>query len=245
MIHNEDAIGSTAQTLERLFHSCDIPKRRQPDLATACGLQDFGLSDPRGRVLRCKRQGCGTFNDGKTAHEVQIVNHPQLYRLSYSMSDPTPFPWNHYFCTQQLQSLGAGQTHFLYRVFLSQWSDRGRGPRHVTRFLSRRLRGHRPRLERQLHDSRGTITMFSSLFLLFWSEVTDHAGLERWSASPAGRNVLGKLLGFVLYPQGEGYHLVHHLHPGIPANGLAEAHAKLLSFTIYREKDKLLSLCRT
>jgi hypothetical protein len=133
----------------------------------------------------------------------------------------------------------------VYRVFSSQWSDRGRGPRHVTRFLSRRLRGHRPRLERQLHDSRGTITMFSSLFLLFWSEVTDHAGLERWSASPAGRNVPGKLLGFVLYPQGEGYHLVHHLHPGIPANGLAEAHAKLLSFTIYREKDKLLSLCRT
>lgn len=55
-----------------------------------------------------------TFNDGKTVHEVLIVNHPQLYRLSYSMSDPTPFPWNHYFCTQQLQSLGAGQTHFLY-----------------------------------------------------------------------------------------------------------------------------------
>ena len=55
-----------------------------------------------------------TFTDGKAVHEVLIVNHPQLYRLSYSMSDPTPFPWNHYFCTQQLQSLGAGQTHFLY-----------------------------------------------------------------------------------------------------------------------------------
>src|SRR4029077_12295004 len=40
-----------------------------------------------------------TFKDGKTVHEVLIVNHPQLYRLSYSMSDPTPFPWNHYFCT--------------------------------------------------------------------------------------------------------------------------------------------------
>jgi hypothetical protein len=24
----------------------------------------------------------------------KIVNHPELYRLSYSMSDPTPFPWN-------------------------------------------------------------------------------------------------------------------------------------------------------
>jgi hypothetical protein len=55
MIHNEDATDSTAQTLERLFQSCDIPKRRQPDLATNCGLQDSGLSGPRRRVLCCER----------------------------------------------------------------------------------------------------------------------------------------------------------------------------------------------
>lgn len=55
-----------------------------------------------------------TFEDGKKVHEVLIVSHPELFRLSYSMNDPVPFPWKHYFCTQQLQSLGAGQTHFLY-----------------------------------------------------------------------------------------------------------------------------------
>jgi len=72
-------------------------------------------------VKSCEVRGTGvgltrtlTFNDGKSVEEVLIVNHPELYRLSYSMHDPTPFPWKHYFCTQQLQSLGAGQTHFLY-----------------------------------------------------------------------------------------------------------------------------------
>lgn len=54
------------------------------------------------------------FKDGKTVEELVIVNHPELFRMSYSMRDPNPFPWKHYFCSQQLQSLGAGRTHFLY-----------------------------------------------------------------------------------------------------------------------------------
>jgi hypothetical protein len=72
-------------------------------------------------VASCEVDGEGvgltrelTFNDGKVVRELLIVNHPELYRLSYSMQDPTPFPWRHYFCTQQLQALGAGQTHFHY-----------------------------------------------------------------------------------------------------------------------------------
>ncbi len=72
-------------------------------------------------VASCEVDGEGVgltrtlaFDDGKVVYEVLIVNHPELYRLSYAMHDPTPFPWKHYFCTQQLQSLGAGQTHFLY-----------------------------------------------------------------------------------------------------------------------------------
>jgi len=75
-------------------------------------------------VASCEVEGSGvgltrtlTFADGKKAHEVLIVSHPQLFRLSYSMQDPAPFPWRHYFCTQQLQSLGSGQTHFLYTGF--------------------------------------------------------------------------------------------------------------------------------
>ncbi len=72
-------------------------------------------------VKSCEVEGEGvgltrtlTFNDGKVVHERLIVSHPELFRLSYSMHDPTPFPWRHYFCTQQLQSLGSGRTHFLY-----------------------------------------------------------------------------------------------------------------------------------
>jgi hypothetical protein len=72
-------------------------------------------------VASCEVDGEGVglsrelkFNDGKVVREVLIVNHPELYRLSYSMQDPAPFPWKHYFCTQQLQSLGSGRTHFLY-----------------------------------------------------------------------------------------------------------------------------------
>jgi len=54
------------------------------------------------------------FKSGEIVRERVIVNHPELFRMSYSMDDPAPFPWKHYFCTQQLQSLGAGRTHFLY-----------------------------------------------------------------------------------------------------------------------------------
>ncbi|MGH8047412.1 MAG: SRPBCC family protein [Chthoniobacterales bacterium] len=72
-------------------------------------------------VASCEVDGAGvgltrtlTFDDGKVVHELLIVNHPELFRLSYSMQDPAPFPWKHYFCTHQLQPLGAGQTHFHY-----------------------------------------------------------------------------------------------------------------------------------
>ena len=52
-----------------------------------------------------------TFEGGGVAKEVLIALHPEQFRLSYAMEDPDGFPWTHYFCTQQLQALGAGQTH--------------------------------------------------------------------------------------------------------------------------------------
>ena len=54
-----------------------------------------------------------TLDDGKKMHESLIGIHHDVFRLSYAMRDPSPFPWKHYFCTQQLQSLGGGETHFL------------------------------------------------------------------------------------------------------------------------------------
>jgi hypothetical protein len=54
-----------------------------------------------------------TFDDGTVAREVLIAFHPEQFRLSYAMEEPEGFPWTHYFCTQQLQALGAGQTHLM------------------------------------------------------------------------------------------------------------------------------------
>ncbi len=54
-----------------------------------------------------------TFSNGLSVKELLIAFHPEQFRLSYAMEDPVGFPWEHYFCTQQLQALGAGQTHLL------------------------------------------------------------------------------------------------------------------------------------
>jgi hypothetical protein len=54
-----------------------------------------------------------TFDGGGVAREMLIAFHPEQFRLSYAMEDPVGFPWEHYFCTQQLQALGAGQTHLM------------------------------------------------------------------------------------------------------------------------------------
>lgn len=74
-----------------------------PDLVLASTLQGLGVGSVR--TLR--------FADGLSADETLISFHPEVFRQAYSMQDPSPFPWKHYFCTQQLQPLGAGQTHLL------------------------------------------------------------------------------------------------------------------------------------
>ena len=53
------------------------------------------------------------MDDGNVMQEMLIVMHPELFRLTYAMRDPSPYPWKHYFCTQQLQTLGGAETHFL------------------------------------------------------------------------------------------------------------------------------------
>lgn len=50
---------------------------------------------------------------GGVAKEKLIAFHPEQFRLSYAMDDTTGFPWEHYFCTLQVQALGAGQTHLM------------------------------------------------------------------------------------------------------------------------------------
>jgi hypothetical protein len=78
-----------------------------PDQLTSCDLVGHGVGAVRTLTLK----------NGKTARETLISLHPELFRLAYAMQDPSPFPWTRYFCTQQLQALGAGQTHFLIAGF--------------------------------------------------------------------------------------------------------------------------------
>jgi fatty acid desaturase len=62
--------------------------------------------------------------------------------------------------------------------------------------------------------------------ILFWAEVLDHSRLDLMAPARAARTHVGRL-ALAFYPHNEGYHLVHHLHPGIPAHRLAEAHREL------------------
>ena len=64
-----------------------------------------------------------TFNDGKTVHEVLIVNHPQLYRLSYSMSDPTPSRGTTIFAPSSCNRWALAILFSLHRLFPPQRSD--------------------------------------------------------------------------------------------------------------------------
>ena len=66
--------------------------------------------------------------------------------------------------------------------------------------------------------------------LLFWAEVLDHGRLDLIAPVRAARTHVGRL-SLPFYPHNEGYHLVHHLHPGIPGHRLAEAHRALARTT--------------
>jgi len=51
------------------------------------------------------------FHDGMVAEEELIAFHPETFRYAYAMTENGKMPWEHYFCTVQLQTLGGDQTH--------------------------------------------------------------------------------------------------------------------------------------
>ncbi|MEO6052737.1 MAG: SRPBCC family protein [Chthoniobacterales bacterium] len=51
------------------------------------------------------------FHDGTAVQEELIAFHPETFRYVYAMTENADKPWEHYFCTVQLQALGADQTH--------------------------------------------------------------------------------------------------------------------------------------
>lgn len=72
--------------------------------------------------------------------------------------------------------------------------------------------------------------------LNYWADCLDHAGLVPGDDDlDASRNVLApRALSWLLFPRNDGYHLVHHLFPNVPARHLPAAHGVLLTDPVYR-----------
>jgi fatty acid desaturase len=72
--------------------------------------------------------------------------------------------------------------------------------------------------------------------LNYWADCLDHAGLVPSKDDLGGsRNVLApRALAWLFFPRNDGYHLVHHLFPNVPARHLPAAHDALLNDSVYR-----------
>lgn len=63
----------------------------------------------------------------------------------------------------------------------------------------------------------------------YWSEMSDHGGLESEHDLEATRNSFGNPIErFLIHPHHDYYHLVHHLFPGVPHYNLPSVHRILM-----------------
>ncbi len=78
--------------------------------------------------------------------------------------------------------------------------------------------------------------------LNYWADCMDHAGLVGGEDElDKSRNMLApKALAWLFFPRHDGYHLVHHLFPQVPARHLAATHALLTREADYRSRSNAM-----
>lgn len=71
----------------------------------------------------------------------------------------------------------------------------------------------------------------------FLAEMSEHGGLyhHQNQAEMTRNNICHPMLAWLLYPHGDSYHLVHHLHPAIPYYHLKRAHQELMNNDHYKQ----------
>lgn len=80
----------------------------------------------------------------------------------------------------------------------------------------------------------------------FWSDLSDHSGLETSDPLYSSRNNYGSWLErLILCPHHDSYHIVHHLFPSIPHYNLKKAHIVLLKNSEYAKAHHCTGFFKT
>jgi len=74
--------------------------------------------------------------------------------------------------------------------------------------------------------------------LNYWADCLDHAGLvDGADELDKSRNILApRVLAWLFFPRHDGFHLVHHLFPQVPARHLERTHDLLCEDSVYSAK---------